>query len=146
MLLFNCSVVSNSLWPHGLKHTRLPCPSPSPGPCSNSCPLSCNAIQLSYLLSYPSPPAFSLAQHQGLFQWVSSLHQVAKGLDLHFSLSPSNEFAGLISFRIDWFDLLAVEGTLKSFLQYHSLKASLLWHSPFFMIQISHLYMTTGRQ
>ena len=62
-----------------------------------------------------------------------------------FSISPSNEYSGLISFRIDWFDLLAVQGTLKSLLQYHSLKASILWCSAFFMVQLSHLYMTTGK-
>ena len=62
-----------------------------------------------------------------------------------FSISPSNEYSGLISFRIDWFDLLAVQGTLKSLLQHHSLKASILWHSAFFMLQLSHPYMTTGK-
>ena len=62
-----------------------------------------------------------------------------------FSISPSNECLGLISFRIDWFDLFAVQGTLKSLLQHHSLKASVLWHSAFFMVQLSHLYMTTGK-
>ena len=62
-----------------------------------------------------------------------------------FSISPSNEYSGLISFRIDWFDLLAVQGTLKSLLQYHSLKASILQHSVFFMVQLSYLYMTTGK-
>ena len=62
-----------------------------------------------------------------------------------FSISPSNEYSGLISFRFDWFDLLAVQGTLKSLLQTHSLKALILWHSAFFMVQLSHLYMTTGK-
>ena len=62
-----------------------------------------------------------------------------------FSISPSNEHSGLISFRMDWFDLLAVQGTLKSLLQHHSLKASILWHSAFFMVQLSHPYMTTGK-
>ena len=79
-LLFSHSVVSNSLWPHGLMHARLPCPSPSPGARSNSCPLS--QWWLSCPLSSPSPSASNLAQHQGLFQWVSSLHQVAKVLEL----------------------------------------------------------------
>ena len=81
-LLFIWSVVSDSLGPHGLQHARLPCPLPSPGACSNSCPLSHDAIQSSHPLSSPSPPAFSLSQHQGLFQWVSSSHQVAKVLEL----------------------------------------------------------------
>ena len=79
-----------------------------------------DAIQPSHPLSSPSPPAFNPSQHQGLFQWVSSLHELAKVFS--FSISPSNEYSGLISFRIDWFDLLAVQGTLKSLLQYHSLK------------------------
>ena len=79
---FSHSVMSDSLWPHGLQHARLPCPSPTPGACSNSYPSSRCAIQLSHSLSSPSPPAFSLSQHQGLFQWVSSSHQVARVLEL----------------------------------------------------------------
>ena len=102
-----------------------------------------DAIQPSYPLSSPSPPAFNLSQHQGLFQWVSSSHQVAKYWSFSFSISPSNEYSGLISFRIDWFDFLAVQGTLKSFLQHHSSKASILQHSAFFIVQLSHAYMTT---
>ena len=82
LLLLNLSVMSDSLRPHGLQHARLPCPSPSPRAYSNSCPLSRDAIQPSCLLSFPSPSAFSLSQHQGLFQWVSSSHQVAKELVL----------------------------------------------------------------
>ena len=100
-----CRSVTQScltLQPHGLQHARLPCPSPSPAACSNSSPLSgwCHPTILSRLS--PSPPAFSLSQHQGLFQWVSSSHQVAKVLEFQH---PSNEYSGLISFRIDWFDL-----------------------------------------
>ena len=104
-----------------------------------------DAIQPSYPLSSPSPPAFNLSQHQGLFKWVSSLHQVAKVWSFSFNISPSNEYSGLISFRMDWFDLLAVQGTLKSLLQHHSPKASILWLSAFFMVQLSHPYMTTGK-
>ena len=104
-----------------------------------------DAIQPSHPLSSPSPPAFNLSQHQGLFEWVDSLREVAKGLDISFSISHSNEHSGLISFRIDWSDLLAVQGTLKSLLQHHSSKASILWHSAFFMVQLSHPYMTTGK-
>ena len=74
-----------------------------------------DAIQPSHPLSPPSPPDFSLSQHQGLFQWVSFLHQVAKVLEFHFNISPSNEHPGLISFRMDWLDLLAVQGTLRVF-------------------------------
>ena len=117
---------------------------------TNSCSLLTlmsikSAIQPSHPLSPPSSPAFSLSQHQGLFQWVSSLHQVAKVLEFSFSISPSNEYSGLISFRIDWFDLLAVQGTLKSLLQHHTSKASILQCSAFFIVQLSHPYMTTGK-
>ena len=96
--------------------------------------------QPSHPLWSPSPAAFSLSQHQRLFQWVSALHQVAKVLELQLqlSISPSNEYSGLIFFRIDWFDLLSVQRTLKSLLQHHSSKASILRHSAFFMVQLSH--------
>ena len=104
-----------------------------------------DAIQPSHPLSSPSPPAFNLSQHQGLFKWVSASHQVAKVLGFSFSICPSNEHTGLISFRMDWLDLLAVHGTLKSLLQHHSSKASLLWRSAFFIVQLSHPYMTTGK-
>ena len=88
----------------------------------------------------PSISAFNLFQHQGLFQWVSSSHQVASYWS--FSISPSNQYSGLISFRMDWWlDLLAVQGTLKSLLQHHSSKASILQCSVFFMVQLSHPYM-----
>ena len=102
-----------------------------------------DAIQPSHPLSSPSPPALNFSQHQGLFQWVSSLHQVAKVLELQFQ--PFNKYSGLITFRIDWFDLLAVQGTLKSLIQHHSSKASILQRSAFFMVQLSHPYMTTGK-
>ena len=97
------------------------------------------------ILSSPYPTTFNLSQHQGLFKRVSSLHQVAKVLDFSFSINPSSEYSGLISFRIDWLDLLAVQGTPKSLLQHHSSKASILWHSAFFTVQLSHPYMTTGK-
>ena len=92
-----------------------------------------DSIQPSCPLSSLSPPAFNLSQHQSLFQWVSALHQVAKYWNFSSHISPSNKYSGWISFRIDWFDLLAVQGTLKSLLQYHSLKASVLQHSTFFI-------------
>ena len=98
-----------------------------------------DAIQPSHPLSSPSLPGFNLSQHQGLFQWVSSSHQVAKVLEFQL------QYSGLISFRINWLDLLAVQGTLKSLLQHHSSKASVLWHSTFFTVQLSHSYMTTGK-
>ena len=104
-----------------------------------------DAIQPSHPLLSPSPPAFNLSQHQGLFQWVSSSHQVAIVWDFSFSIRPSSEYSGLISFRIDWLDLLAVQGTFKGLLQHHSSKASILWHSAFFMVQLSHPYITTGK-
>ena len=103
-----------------------------------------DAIQSPYPLSPPSPPAFNLCQHQGLFQWVGSSHQVAKLQGLHLQ-HPSNEYSGLISFGTDWFALPAVQRTLKSLLQYHSSKASIIWHSVFFMVQLSHSYMTDGK-
>ena len=98
-----------------------------------------DAIQPSHPLSSPSPPAPNLSQHQGLFQWVNSSHEVAKYWSFSFSISPSNEYSGLISFRIEWFDLLEVQGTLKSLLQHHDSKASILQHSAFFMVQLSHV-------
>ena len=92
-----------------------------------------DAIQPSHPLSSPSPPAFNFSQHQSLFQWVSSSHQVVEVLEsqLH-GISPSNEYSGPISFRMDWSDSLAAQGTLKSLLQHHSAKASILWHPAFF--------------
>ena len=104
-----------------------------------------DAVQPSHPLLSPSPPAFSLSQHQGVFQWVSSLGQVAKVLRLSFSITPSDEYSGLISFSIDRLDLLAVQGILKSLLQHHSSKVSIIQHSAFFMVQLSHPYMTTGK-
>ena len=92
------------------------------------------------VLSSPSPPAFSLSQHQGLFKWVSSSHQVAKYWSFSFSISLSNEYLGLISFRSDWFDLLAVWGTLKNLLQHHSSKAYVLQRSAFFLWSHSHIH------
>ena len=103
-----------------------------------------DAIQASHPPSFPSPPAPNPSQHQSLFQWVSSLHKVAKVLSFSFNISPSSEHPGLISFRMDQLDLLAVQGTLKSLLQHHSSKASILWCSAFFIVQLSHPYMTTG--
>ena len=102
-----------------------------------------DAIQPSHPLSSPSP-ALNLSQHQGLFQWVSSSNWWPKYWSFSFSISPSNEHPGLI-FRMDWLDLLAFQGTLKSLLQHHSSKASILQCSAFFTDQLSHPYMTTGK-
>ena len=105
-----------------------------------------DAIQPSHPGSSPSPPAPNPSQHQSLFQWVNSSHEVAKVLEFQsFSISPSKEHPGLISFRMDWLDLLAVQGTLKSLLQHHSSNASILPCSAFFTVQLSHPYMTTGK-
>ena len=104
-----------------------------------------DSIQPSHLLLSLSPPAFKLSQHEGLFQRVSSSHQVAKVLEFQLSISPSNEYLGLISFRIDWFDLLAVQGTLSGLLQHCSSKGSIVWCLGFFMVQLLHPYMTTGK-
>ena len=97
-----------------------------------------DAIQPSYPLSPPSPPAFDLSQYQGLFQSVALHIKWPKHWSFSFSISPSNEYSRLISFRINWLDLLAVQGTLKSLLQHHTLKAEILRHSSFFMVQLSH--------
>ena len=142
---FSHSVMSDSLRPHELEHARPPCPSPTPRVHRNPCPWVGVAIQPSHPLSSPSPPAFSLSQHQGLFKWISS-YQVAKVLEFQLQ----HQFfqwthPGLISFRMDWLDLLAVQGTLKSLLQHYSSNASILWHSAFFTVQLSHPYMTTGK-
>ena len=103
-----------------------------------------DAIQSSHLLLSPSPPTFNLSQHQGLFKWVSSSH-LHKDWRFCFNLSPSNEHSGLISLRMDWLALLAVQETLKSLLQCHNSKVPILWGSAFFMAQLSHLYMTTRK-
>ena len=103
-----------------------------------------DANQLSHPLSSPSPRTFSLSQHQGLFSESALYIRWPKYWSFIFNISPSNKYSRPISFRMDWLDL-AVEGTLKSFLQYHSSKASILWHSAFFIVQLSHPYMTTGK-
>ena len=104
-----------------------------------------DVIQPSHPLSFPSPPAPNPFQHQSLFQWVNSSHEVAKVWSFSFSIIPSKETPGMISFRMDWLDLLAVQGTLKSLLQHHSSKASIPRRSAFFMVQLSHPCMTTGK-
>ena len=125
-------------------HARPPCPSPTPWACSNLCPSSqwCHPAISSSVVPVSSCPQ-SLSD-PGLSN-ESTLHMKwPKYWSFSFSISPSNEYLGLISFRIDWLDLLAVQGTLKSLLQYHSSKASILWRSAFFIVQLSHPYMTIG--
>ena len=104
-----------------------------------------DAIQPSHPLSSPSPPASNPSQHQGLFQGVNPFMMWPKYWSFSFSISPSNEHPGLFSFRMDWLDLLAVQGTLKSLLQHHSSKASIFQCSAFFTVQLSHPYTTTGK-
>ena len=104
-----------------------------------------DAIQPSHPLWSPSPAAPNPSQHQGLFQWVNTLHEVAKVLEFQLQRQSSSKNLGLISFRMDWLDLLAVQLTLKSLLQHHSSKPSILGGSAFFTVQLSHPYMTTGK-
>ena len=153
---FSHSVVSDNLWPHGLQHTRPLCPLLTT---QTHVHWVSDAIQPSHLLSSPSSPTFNLSQHQGLFQWVSSSHQVAKVLWVSASASvlPINiqDWFPLM----DWLDLLEVQGTLKSLLQHHSSKESILQrykdystffikkdYKAFFIVQLSHPYMTTGEK
>ena len=137
--------MSDSLWPHELHHARPPCQSPTPGVHSNSCPWSwwCHPTISScrpLLLLPPIPPSIRVFSNE------STLHmRWPKYWSFSFSISPSNEHQGLISFRMDWLDLLAVQGTLKSPLQHHNSKASILRCSAFFIVQFSHPYMTTGK-
>ena len=135
--------MSDSLWPRELQHARPPCPSPTPGVHANPCPSSlwCHLILCHPLLLLP--PIFPSIR---VFPNESALRiRWPKYGSFSSNISPSNEHPGLISFRMDWLDLLAVQETLKSFLQHHSSKASILWCSAFFIVQLSHPYMTTGK-
>ena len=134
--------MSDSLWPRGLQHARPPCPSPTLGACSNaSVMLVMPANHL--LLCCPLLLLPSIFPSIRIFSSESVLHiRWPKYWSFSFSISPSNEYSGLTSFKIDWLDLLAVQGTLKSLLQHHSSKASVLQCSGFFIAQISHPYMT----
>ena len=127
-----------------MQHTRPPCPSPTPRVYSNSCPLSqwCHptisfsVIPFSHLQSFPASGSFPVSQF-----FTSG----GQSICISASACPSNEYLGLISFRMDWLALLAVQGTLKSLLQHHISKASILLCSAFFIVQLSHPYMTTGK-
>ena len=137
---FSCSVMSDSLRPHGLQHARPPCPSPTPGDYSNSCPLNQPSHPLSLLLLPSIFPSIMV------FSNKSALHiRWPQYWSFSFSISSSNEYSVLISFRMDWFDLLAVQGTLKSLLQHHSSKTTILRCSAFFIAQLSHPYVTTEK-
>ena len=147
LLLFSHSVMPDSLWPHGLQHAR-------PG-----IPVLHLSRSLLKLMSFESVMpsnhlilCWPLLLLPSVFSSIRVFpHESALGIwwpkyyIFSFSISPSNEYPGLISFRIDWFHLLAVEGTLKSLLQHHNSKASILHSSAFFMVQLSHPYMTTGK-
>ena len=141
---FSRSVVSDSLRPHESQHARSPCPSPTPGVHPNSHASSQWCHQPSHRLSSPSPSALNPSQHQGLFQSTLRMRW-PKYWSFSLSTSPSNEHPGMISFRVDWLDLLVVQGTLKSLLLHHSSKASILRCSVFFTVQLSYPYMTTGK-
>ena len=128
--------MSDSLWPHGLQHTSIPCPSLFPRVCSDSCPssrwchpaISSSIVFSSRLQSFPVSGSFLMALHINWSEYWS----------FSFNMSPSNEHPGLISFRMDWLDLLAVQGTLKSLLQHDSSKATwILWRSAFFIVQLT---------
>ena len=141
---FSRSVVSYSLRPEGLQHASFPVHHQFTEVTHTHVHWVGDAIQPSPPLSFPSPPAFYLSQHQGLFKWVTSSHQVAKYWSFSLSISSFSEYLGLISCRIDWLDHLAILKTLKS-LQHHSSRASILQGSAFCIVQLSHLYMTTGK-
>ena len=145
MLLSSNSVMPDSLHPRGLQHTRLPCPS--------------QLLELTQLMSFESVvPSNHLILCRSLLLLPSIFPSIRvfsnesavrirwpKYGSFSFSISPSNEYSGLISFRMDWFDLLAVQGTLKSLLQHHGTNTFILQHSAFFIVQLSHPYMTTGK-
>ena len=137
--------MSQSLRPHGLQLARLPCPSPLLEFTQTQVHSVGDAIQSSHPLLSPSPLAFNFSSIRVFSNELALCIRWPKYWSFSFSISPSNEYSGLISFRMDWLDLLAVQGTLKSLLQHHSSKASILWLSALFMVQLSHPYMTTGK-
>ena len=135
--------MSDSLGSHRLQHARLPCPIPEFA--QTHVHWVSDAIQLFHPLLSPSPPAFNLS-HVRVFSDESVLHiSCPEYWNFSFNISPCNEYSGLISFRMNWLDLLAVQGTLRSLLQNHSSKTSVLQHSVFFTVQLSQLYVTTGK-
>ena len=143
---FSHSVMSDSLQPHELHSTLgFPLHHQLPELTQTHVHWVGDAIQPSHPLSSPSPPTFNLSQHQGLFQWVSSLHQVAKVLELQLQHQFFQWIFRIDLLSMDWLGLLAVQGTLKSLLQHYSSKASILQRSGLFIVQLSHSYMTTGK-
>ena len=143
---FSHSVVSDSLLPHELQHARPPCPSPTPRVYPNSCPLSwwCHPAISSSVVPFsscpPIPPSIKVFSNESTLRM-----RWPKYWSFSFSIIPSKEIPGLIYFRMDRLDLLAVQGTLKSLLQHHSSKALILQYSALFTVQLSHPYMTTGK-
>ena len=140
---FSRSVVSDSLRPHESQHAR-PVHHLVPEFTQTHVHRVCDVIQPSHSRSSPSP-APNPSQHQSFFQWVNSSPEVAKYWSFSFSIIPSKEIPGLISFRMGWSDLLAVQGTLRSLLQHHSWNTSILRRLAFFTVQLSHPYMATGK-
>ena len=135
--------MSDSLRPHGLQHARLPCPSPTPW-------ILLTLISIELVMSsnhlIPCRPLLLLSIFVSIRIFSDeSVLCIRWPKNWSFSISPSNVYSGIISFRMDWLGLLAVQGTLKSLLQHHSSKASILWHSAFFLVQLSHLYLITGK-
>ena len=136
--------MSDSLWSHRLLHARIPCPLPTLRVCSNSCPWSrwCHPTILSslvcFLLQFSSFPSIRVITNKSVLH-----NRWPKYPSFSFSISPSNEYSGLIFCRMDWLDLLAVQGTHKSLLQHHT--ASILRCSHFFIVHLPHPYMTTGK-
>ena len=133
--------MSDSLWPRGLQYARILCPSPSPGACSNLCPSSqwCHPTILSFVITFSSClQSFPASGSFPMSPFFTSGGQI-------IGASASNEYSGLIFFRMDWLDLLSVQGILKSLLQHHSSTASILQYSAFFIVQLSHPYVATGK-
>ena len=145
LVQFSHSVMSDSFQPHGTEHVRPPCRSPVPRIYSNPCPLSqwCHPMISSSVVPFSSCPQSLPAS--GSFPISQLFASGSQSIGVSASASISNEHPGLISFRMDWLDLVAIQGTLKSLLQHHSSKASILLHSAFFIVQFSHPYMTTGK-
>ena len=136
--------MSDSLEPHGLQHSRPPCPSPTPRAYSNSCPLSwwCHPTISSSVIPFSS--CLQSFPASGSFQMSQFFASGGQSIEISASAPVLAMNSGLISFRMDWLDLLAVQRTLKSLLQHHSSKASVLQHSAFFIVQLSHPYVSTG--
>ena len=140
------SIMSDSLQPYGWQHARPPCPSPTPRVYSNSCPIELVLPPNHLILHCPLLLLPSIFPSIRVFPKEAVLRiRYPKYWSFSFSISLSNEYSGLIFFRIDWLEILAVQGTLKSLLQHHSSKAAIFQHWAFFTVQLSHPYMTTGK-